>query len=990
MGAQYWAQILTAATPAVAAALATVAGTRMDQVVLDLAPPTAPPAPGGIRVIYVAIAGRHATVAAGSFPDPVGLFMSTDQGATWTQRAATGGPGTTFTGYCLTLAVDPASPGDGAADILYYGTQSQARSTNAGASFTALTNLHADTHAWAFFPRTAPTPTTVYCGNDGGISRSVDNGATWTPLSAGGLQTTLFYNIDLKPDATASLTAGALQDNRLEISTSGLGWNTVAGGDGWDIVYDGTTANRLFATTNDGTAPLTRLHRSVNDGATWTDITPWPNTGTEAGFYLASLAADPGAAGIVYAATNQNLWQTRDGGATWRTIRAIPSGFITATISVAPTGGNNVVVANGGRVLVTTNALAATVGGATGVAFTDITRNLPGRTVLRAMFDPNDLTVIYAVLGGFAGAGAPGHVFRTTIGGTAWTDISRRSTCRSAPSRSTAPTRRPPSTSARISGVLRSIDRGATWYVLDDIHFPRCPVTDLAFGRGSRILRASTYGRGVFEFIRPTWPTIAVNPEAGLNFGTRCQEPGFLTLEVFNVGTGDLVIGSVQRLMGSTGFQVLPNPGTPVIIGAGEHVNFTVAFTSTTPGSTEQATIRIVSNDPNAPIVDLLATAVSGTASLQTAIADSGDFGKVCLGGFVDRDLVLDNRGPCDLRIAGITSSSPAFQVPSVVSFPLVVKGGHSIALPIRFQPTSLGSFAGTLQIASNDLASPKAVRISGVAPPPRLVVSVPDTGDFGSTCLGKFRDEMITLSNSGHCPLTITAITSSSTDFVVPQTIAFPIVIGPGGDLEIVLRFQPSHLGPSSATITIVSDDPASPLTFTVTGDTPSGILTLTGTTKFGGVELGQRALQTLSICNTGECDLHVTKVGFLPPCPCDEEKRKPCGCSGPCRCHESKPHTHADEGGHGACDQCCLNFHIVTNPFPATVRPGSCLGVLIEYVPTCDSAACCELLIESDDPKQPKRKVFVTGHLRRTLRSALKCWAAQELNQILRAGNC
>jgi hypothetical protein len=450
------------------------------------------------------------------------------------------------------------------------------------------------------------------------------------------------------------------------------------------------------------------------------------------------------------------------------------------------------------------------------------------------------------------------------------------------------------------------------------------------------------------------------------------------------------VISSVQRLMGSTGFQVLPNPGTPAVIGAGEHLNFTVAFTSTMPGSAEQAIIRIVSDDPNAPIVDLLATAFSGTASLQAAIADSGDFGDVCLGEFVDRDLVLDNRGPCELQIFGITASSPAFQVPAVLSYPLVVAAGSSMTLPIRFLPTSLGSVAATIQITSNDPASPKSLRVSGNAPPPRLVVAVPDAGGFGKTCLGDFRDELLTLSNSGQCPLTISAITSSSGDFIVPQTMTFPVVIGAGGDLELILRFQPSHFGPSGGTITIISDDPASPFVLTVTGHTPSGTLALTGTTKFGGVELGHRALQTLSICNTGDCDLHVTEVAFLPPCPCDEEKRKPCGCPSQCGCHGSKHHHHTEEDESHRCNQCCLNFQIITNPFPATVHPGSCLGVLIEYIPTCDSAACCELVIESDDQNQPTRKVFVTGHLRRTLRSALKCWMAQELHDILRAGNC
>ena len=87
---------------------------------------------------------------------------------------------------------------------------------------------------------------------------------------------------------------------------------------------------------------------------------------------------------------------------------------------------------------------------------------------------------------------------------------------------------------------------------------------------------------------------------------------------------------------------------------------------------------------------------------------------------------------------------------------------------------------------------------------------------------------------------------------------------------------------------------------------------------------------------------------------------------------------------------DQKCLNFRILTNPFPATVHPASCLGVLLQYVPSCGSAACCEPVIESHHPDRPRHIVLVTGHLRRTLRSALKCWAAQELHEILEAGNC
>jgi len=91
---------------------------------------------------------------------------------------------------------------------------------------------------------------------------------------------------------------------------------------------------------------------------------------------------------------------------------------------VAPANGNNVAVVDGGNaVYLSTNALATPV---TNVTFTNITRDLPNRVVNRLAFDPNDPTVLYAVLSGFNSQTLlkPGHVFMTTIGGSSWTDIS--------------------------------------------------------------------------------------------------------------------------------------------------------------------------------------------------------------------------------------------------------------------------------------------------------------------------------------------------------------------------------------------------------------------------------------------------------------------------------------------------------------------------------------------------------------------------------------
>jgi len=1013
-GGQNWATVLNGATGVVSTALG---GGGFNKVVVALAPPTSPPNAGGVQVAYVALSGT------GGAPDPCGIFRTTDRGATWTKRNATGIPGNTQGGYSFHLGVDPASPGDGNKDILYVGCVGQARSTNSGTSFTSLSGLHADTHAWTFVPQPPGTPTTVYCGNDGGLFRSVDNGANWVSRNAGGVQTGLFYNLVARPDNGGTSLLGALQDNGIQ-TTSGAaspGWNSPQGGDGWDIAFDGGTASRAYGTSGFWSpAPCTRVWRSDDNGASWpTEVTPW-GTATDQGCYLATVACDPSAAGRVYASGNQNLWQSQNGGGTWRNIGAFPG-----NVSVAPTNGNNVVVCRGNQVFVSTNALAATVGAPNGVTFTDITRNLPSRSVLRAAFDAIDPTVVYCVLGGFDGfgAGQQGHVFRTTVAGTAWENIS-------------PPVNVPfgglvldgtdtPTTiyAGTDIGVLRSVDDGASWTVLDDLHFPHAAVTDLVLSEGG-VLRAATYGRGVFEYRRPKGPAIAVNLDDNLDFGTVCDGKRFRTLQVFNVGKADLVIASVQRLMGSSGFSVLPAPGTPLTLAPGEEVDFEIEFTPTTPGTPEVATIRIVSNDPGAPVVDLTATGTGGQPAIVLAVPDTGRFGDVCLGQLVDRGLVISNRGPCDLRITGLASSAPQFIVPGVASYPIVVEAGDDIELPIRFQPTAFGPVSATLTITSNAPGSPHQVRVSGNTPAPRLVTSIADSGDFGHVCTDDFRDEPLVLSNSGGCALTVTAISTSDPSFEVPSTLTLPLVVHAGDAVEVQLRFHPTSFGPHSATITVTSDDPASPDHVEVSGFTPSGHLVITGSGHFGPVDFGRRAERVVTLHNTGECDLHVGEVGFV-----QEPHREGCrdcdgcgcggcghGCDG-CGAHHDHDHDHdeyehghghghgletsslhedhdGDEHGHGHghghhLHRCCGPFAIVSNPFPATIRPGSSLPIHVRFTATCSGPACCELLVHTDDPDNLTSTVFVTGQLHRTLRSAVKCWAADELQELLRSGS-
>ena len=910
------------------------------KVIARLAPPTSPPAANGIQVIYCCAGGSGAV-------DPLGFWVSTDAGANWTQQAATSLPAVTYSSYCLAMAVDPSSPGDGATDVVYVGTRDQGVTTNSGVSFTAVGGLHADSHAWAFAPGAPGDPPIVLCGTDGGLMRSTDRGLTWTSLNDGGVQNTLFYNVDGKPDATSSSMMGTLQDNGLVRGVGAGAWTRTTGGDGWDVVYDIGTNDRAYGATNGG------VFVSTDDGRTWSGVAmPW--TGTEAsGNYLNSLTVDPSNTGVVYITGDTNLWQSQDATATWTAIAAPGAAGV---VAVAPSDGNYVAVTGGSQVFVSQNALATT-----GVAFTNITRNLPGRSVTRIEFDPNDPTRLYAVLGGYAGGGAAGHVFRTTLGASQWTDISPAASIDDVLVALDVPfgalaldgSDLPTTIYAGCDlGVLRSVNDGASWMVVDDIHLPRVPVTDLAISGSQhpKMLRAATYGRGVFQFVRPDWPAIAVQLEEQLEFGTVCPAGDHLTIEVSNVGQGPLRVDSIAVLLGASTFAVENQPATPVVIERGEGLVFTLTYRPTRSNVSETAVIRISSDDPDAPFVDVTATARAGAPQLDVSTPPGGDLGEACLGDHRDGELMLTNSGTCPLTVTSIVSDRATFVVASIAALPLTIAPGDTYELPIRFVPAAFGSDAATIWIESDDPSSPASVRLTASCPPPRLVTVVPDSGDAGHVCVGDFADIELTVENSSACSLEVSSMTSDSPEFLVPAVNAFPIELCCGSAIELPIRFQPATIGAKTATITIESNDPASPHTIAVLGLALHGSLVVTGSACFGEVLFGTRVQQRLTFSNVGDCDLHITQVGF-----------EGCRCPG------------------------CETLKLVRNPFPATLHPGASLDLVLQYTATGGSACTRHLVVHSDDPDRPVVTIDVSAMTKMTLNGALQGWLASRLQSLL-----
>jgi kumamolisin len=419
---------------------------------------------------------------------------------------------------------------------------------------------------------------------------------------------------------------------------------------------------------------------------------------------------------------------------------------------------------------------------------------------------------------------------------------------------------------------------------------------------------------------------IVVNGHPTLGNGTSASTPLWAGLiAVINAALGANVgfVNPALYALGSTVFRDIDPPPGPLDNGNGGVPGYPAG-----PGW-DAAT------GWGSPKGRLLLAALAHEPVVVTAIAGGGNFGNTCRGSFVDMLLTINNAAlPSTggaslaslglLSISAITSSSPDFLVPSVASYPLRVGAAESIDVVLRFQPTTLGPIPATISIFSNDANSPHIISVIGQALAPRLVLAIADTGNFGNVCVGSFRDEPLLLSNSGKCTLTVSAITTSG-EFLAPEVVAYPLTIAPGDSLSLPIRFQPTSFGPKPGTLTVISDDPAGPRAITLSGNAPSGKLAVTGSLCFGGVKACGCAERTLSICNVGDCSLHVTGVAF---------KRK------------------------------SRHWKLINNPFPATLHPGSCLGVVVRYIATEKCPRCCELVITSDDPATPVKTLDVMAY--------------------------
>lgn len=442
-------------------------------------------------IIYAGIANANTSQLRG-------LYRTTNAGTTWTLQTATNYVNAQGW-YDNVIAVDPTNP-----SVVYCAGLDIYKSTDAGVTLNRQSYwysgyggivpaggpegpgeyAHADHHAIAFHPTNSNT---IYFGTDGGIFVSTDAGISFDGRN-GGFVTTQFYNGFANSESDSLIALGGLQDNGTVKYVGGTSWDKTYGGDGGWCAIDPTNPLVMYEEY-----VYLAISKTVDGGASWFGATNGLATGSTNANFIAPFVISPSTPSVLYGGARV-VYKSTDGGSNWFATNGGVNfnGTMVASIGVSSTSADTVICGTGSSASGATFQIFRTTNG--GSTWTNVTGTNPNRYPTDIAFDQGSGTVAYL---SYSGYGTP-HVFKTTNAGATWTDISTN--LPDIPVQCVLADPLFPNTifAGTDLGMYRSTNGGTSWHVFDT-GMPPAMITDLNISPVNRVIRASTFGNGVYE-----------------------------------------------------------------------------------------------------------------------------------------------------------------------------------------------------------------------------------------------------------------------------------------------------------------------------------------------------------------------------------------------------------------------------------------------------------------------------------------------------------
>lgn len=428
------------------------------------------------------------------------LYRSTDFGSTWTALSGSG-----HTSYQYWSAHDVKIDPSNTNHLIYAGVNTYSYTVGTGSNGTVGGSIHADVHDIQFDPTNANI---VYVCSDGGVSKSTNNGGTFSTINTG-LGATQFYAPIGVSAQDANFIVGGLQDNYVYKTTNGgTSWSLVSSsmGDGAGCVVSPTNDNNVLV-SGDARNIYSSTNRAVNItnelgylGSTYDSRTA----------FAAPLAISKSNPAVWYVGSD-NLHKTTNSGSTWN-VTTPGTNYIDAlhktaiTLEISPTNSNKLYVstsnfaqfdndADGLYVTGTPNVLKTTNGS---TPFTSImgtaANTLPNRFVMDFAISKTNDDSVFAAVAGFGTS----HIYVTGDGGLNWypkgvglPDVPFNAVLFD-------PVNPKVIYAGGDLGVYVSPDRGNTWYDFNNGFWDVVQIMDLQPSADNQLI-AATHGKGIFK-----------------------------------------------------------------------------------------------------------------------------------------------------------------------------------------------------------------------------------------------------------------------------------------------------------------------------------------------------------------------------------------------------------------------------------------------------------------------------------------------------------
>ncbi|HET6516206.1 MAG TPA: choice-of-anchor D domain-containing protein, partial [Thermodesulfovibrionales bacterium] len=271
----------------------------------------------------------------------------------------------------------------------------------------------------------------------------------------------------------------------------------------------------------------------------------------------------------------------------------------------------------------------------------------------------------------------------------------------------------------------------------------------------------------------------------------------------------------------------------------------------------------------------------SGTARVYCSPAKIGvlpdspiDFGSINVGSSsAAQTITIGNIGNMNLFLGTISTDNPEFSMNNDTCSGQSIAPAGTCTLQATFTPSTFGERSATINIPSNDPDTPTfSITLKGIGEASKIGVLPVSPVDFGSVNVGSSSAvHTFIVGNTGNIGLVIGTIKTTTVDFVISNDTCSSQTIAPTGACTLDVTFTPQTYGPSTATVSIPSNDPDTPLfSMSLTGLGQASNIGVIPTTPvdFGIVNVGSSsAPTTFTVSNSGDIALVIKTISSSNP---------------------------------------------------------------------------------------------------------------------------